>query len=160
MRPVPLLWMNQHGTFSPFFTSFLKSLCQPLLTERDVSFRRFTLRVHKHSNNTFKIHFACKHFQTEVFSVPGYIELLSFHIHGGIWFLWDFSWMQVCHLIVNPMIELTWRMVNHLNYKNIWIWTLSNTGNCKLYLNNLSFAVFVLLMQEISGPILLLNIIY
>lgn len=46
MIPVPLLWMNQQGTFSPFFTSFLKSLCQPLWTQMVIFQEQLVPEIH------------------------------------------------------------------------------------------------------------------
>ncbi len=45
---------------------------------------------------------------------PGHVECLSLHIHGGIQVLLEITWTEVCHLKLNPVVELTWNKTAYI----------------------------------------------
>lgn len=57
--------------------------------------------------------------------LPGHIKCVSFHIHCGALVPPDIIWVQVCDLVLDPVIELTWKeTLRFVSYSLLFFWFL------------------------------------
>lgn len=94
MKPFPLLCMNQQQTFEPRVLSVLQSFCQPLKHTHT----RALIRIFQRFRNPF--------YTSYLYSdVPGDVQPVALHLHGGLSLQRVDSFVDVVHAHVRLRIS-------------------------------------------------------
>ena len=98
MKPFPLLCTNQQQTFEPCVLSVLQSFCQPLKHTHTHTHTRALIRIVSRFRNQFHM----SHLYSDV---PGDVQPVALHLHGGLSLQRVDSFVDVVHAHVRLRIS-------------------------------------------------------